>query len=77
LFRVPLLIADRAEMIARLERRVVGIGYIYDPPLDDYAGDEFVEPSAAPEIARRWAGRVFPADPLEAERVMRVVSLGR
>jgi dTDP-4-amino-4,6-dideoxygalactose transaminase len=77
LFRVPLLIDDRAEMIARLERCVVGIGYIYDPPLDDYAGAEFVEPSATPEIARRWARRVFPADPLEAERVMRVAPLGR
>jgi dTDP-4-amino-4,6-dideoxygalactose transaminase len=71
LFRVPLLVDDRAAMIARLERRVVGVGYIYDPPLDEYAGHEFVEPSVAPAVARRWARRVFPADPLEAERVIR------
>jgi hypothetical protein len=71
LFRVPLLVDDRSAMIARLERRIVGIGYIYDPPLDDYAGDEFVEPSAVPEIARGWARRVLPVDPLEADRVLR------
>jgi dTDP-4-amino-4,6-dideoxygalactose transaminase len=71
LFRVPLLVDDRAAMITRLERRIVGIGYIYDPPLDDYAGPEFVELSPALEVARQWARRVFPVDPLEAERVMR------
>ena len=75
LFRVPLLIDDRAALIARLERHVHGIGYIYDPPLDEYAGHDFVEPSTVPGLARRWAQRVFPADPLEADRVMRL--LGR
>jgi hypothetical protein len=71
LFRVPLLVEDRGAMIARLERRILNIGYIYDPPLDDYAGPEFAEPSPAPDVARWWASRVLPVDPLEADRVLR------
>jgi hypothetical protein len=71
LFRVPLLVEDRGAMIARLERRILSIGYIYDPPLDDYAGPEFAEPSPAPDVARWWASRVLPIDPLEADRVLR------
>jgi hypothetical protein len=71
LFRVPLLMEDRGAMIAKLERRILGIGYIYDPPLDDYAGPEFAEPSHAPEVARRWSRRVLPVDPLDAEAILR------
>jgi hypothetical protein len=71
LFRVPVLIDDRRSMIARVERHLLSIGYIYDPPLDDYAGPEFAEPSPTPDVARRWASRVFPVDPLEADRFMR------
>jgi len=41
-------------------------GYIYDPPLDDYAGAEFVEPSPDPTSARWFASHVLPADPLLA-----------
>jgi hypothetical protein len=68
LFRVPVLRDDRAELIPQLERRIRNIGYIYDPPLDDYAGPGLVEPSPEPQAARSWARRVFPVDPLEAER---------
>ena len=75
LFRVPLLVEDRAGLIARLERRILAIGHIYDPPLDDYAGPEFAEPSAAAEVARWWAGRVLPIDPLEADRFLRVAAV--
>jgi hypothetical protein len=71
LFRVPLLVEDRGAMIVRLERRILSIGYIYDPPLDDYAGPEFAEPSPAPDVARWWASRVLPIDPLEADRILR------
>jgi hypothetical protein len=74
LFRVPLLVDDRMALIAKLERRVVNVGYIYDPPLDDYAGPEFAEPSPAPQAARRWASRVLPVDPLEAEQVIRTLA---
>jgi dTDP-4-amino-4,6-dideoxygalactose transaminase len=71
LFRVPLLVPDRDYAVARLERQILGTGYIYDPPLDDYAGPDFAEPSPAPDVARRWARAVLPVDPLEADKVMR------
>ena len=64
---------ERTALISKLERRIRSTGYIFDPPLDDYAGPEFVEPSRAPEVARSWAARVFPADPLDAEQVIRAV----
>lgn len=44
-------------------------GYIYDPPLDDYAGPEFVDPSPTPSAARWFASHVLPADPLLARRI--------
>jgi DegT/DnrJ/EryC1/StrS aminotransferase family len=70
LFRVPLLVDDRDALTVELERRLLGIGYIYDPPLDDFAGPEFAEPSPSPETARSWASRVFPVDPLEADKIL-------
>ncbi len=70
LFRVPLLVDDRKAMMARLERRIHGIGYIYDPPLDEYGAPEFAERSRAPDGARWWASRVVPVDPLEADRFL-------
>jgi dTDP-4-amino-4,6-dideoxygalactose transaminase len=70
LFRVPLLVDDRKEISAELERRLLHIGYIYDPPLDDFAGPEFADPSPSPEAARSWATRVFPVDPLEAHKIL-------
>ena len=73
LFRVPLLVVDRAATISRVERRIHGIGYIYDPPLDDYVGLEFAQASSAPDCARRWASRVFPVDPLEAQVFLRCI----
>lgn len=73
LFRVPLLVDDRPETIAKLERHVLSTGYIYDPPLDDYAGAEFAAASPAPEVARSWCSRVVPVDPLEADAVLRCI----
>ncbi|WP_419667128.1 DegT/DnrJ/EryC1/StrS family aminotransferase [Streptomyces sp. 2-1] len=66
LFRVPLLVHDRDALVQRLVRHGVVAGYIYDPPLDDYAGAEFVEPSSDPSSARWFASHVLPADPLLA-----------
>ena len=66
LFRVPLLVHDRDALVQRLVRHGVVAGYIYDPPLDDYAGAEFVEPSPDPTSARWFASHVLPADPLLA-----------
>jgi hypothetical protein len=77
LLRVPLLLEDRDAVLVSLLRRQIPVGYVYDPPLDDYAGPRFVEPSPDPEVARWWARRVLPVDPLDADRVLGVLgSLG-
>ncbi|MCX4906361.1 DegT/DnrJ/EryC1/StrS family aminotransferase [Streptomyces sp. NBC_00878] len=66
LVRVPLLVHDRDALVDRLVNHGVVTGYIYDPPLDDYAGTEFVDPSPDPTPARWFAAHVLPADPLLA-----------
>jgi hypothetical protein len=66
LFRVPLLVTDREAAGRALAAAGHAFEYVYDPPLDDYAGPEFVEPSTAPEAARWWARHAVPIDPLLA-----------
>ncbi|MEU0457396.1 hypothetical protein ABZ322_31325, partial [Streptomyces sp. NPDC006129] len=73
LFRVPLFVADRDAAMAALARRGVVVGYLYDPPLDDYAGAEFTDPSPAPEAARWFARHALPVDPLRARTVVEVL----
>ncbi len=73
LFRVPLFVADRDAAIAALARRGVVVGYLYDPPLDDYAGAEFTDLSPAPEAARWFARHALPVDPLRARTVVEVL----
>ncbi|MEU4653167.1 DegT/DnrJ/EryC1/StrS family aminotransferase [Streptomyces sp. NPDC023723] len=73
LFRVPLLVADRDAAMAALARRGVVVGYLYDPPLDDYAGAEFTDPSPAPEAARWFARHALPVDPLRAREVIGIL----
>jgi hypothetical protein len=70
LFRVPLLVEDRDTLVERLVHHGVVCGYLYDPPLDDYAGAEFVEPSPDPGPARWFASHVLPADPLQARGII-------
>ena len=70
LFRVPLLVENRDEVRADLDRRGIPTHYIYDSPLDDYAGPEFAEPSPSPNTARWWASHVLPVDPLRAAEVL-------
>ncbi|TPQ16525.1 DegT/DnrJ/EryC1/StrS family aminotransferase [Streptomyces sporangiiformans] len=77
LFRVPLLVHDRDALVQRLVRHGVVSGYIYDPPLDDYAGAEFVEPSPDPSAARWFASHVLPADPLLARKVTNALTRER
>ncbi|MFD4525487.1 DegT/DnrJ/EryC1/StrS family aminotransferase [Streptomyces sp. NPDC058470] len=74
LFRAPLLVHDRDALIDRLVSHGVVTGYVYDPPLDDYAGAEFVEPSPDPAAARWFASHVLPADPLLARRIARALT---
>ncbi|WP_149179101.1 DegT/DnrJ/EryC1/StrS family aminotransferase [Streptomyces sp. TRM49041] len=73
LFRVPLLVADRDAAIAALARHRVTTGYLYDPPLDDYAGAAFTDASPAPAPARWFARHALPADPLGAGTVLSVL----
>ncbi len=73
LFRAPLLVEDRNALVDRLVSHGIISGYIYDAPLDDYAGIEFSDPSPSPAAARWFASHVLPADPLQAGRVMRAL----
>ncbi|QES45622.1 hypothetical protein DEJ49_35685 [Streptomyces venezuelae] len=77
LFRVPLLVQDRDQLVDRLVRHGVVAGYIYDPPLDDYAGAEFVEPSPDPSAARWFAAHTLPADPLLARKITKALTKER
>jgi hypothetical protein len=71
LFRVPLIVEDRDAAAAALEAAGHPFHYVYDPPLDDYAGSAFVDASPAPEAARWWARHVLPVDPLLAGPTLR------
>ncbi|MCT9091861.1 DegT/DnrJ/EryC1/StrS family aminotransferase [Streptomyces sp. ASQP_92] len=73
LFRVPLLVEDRDAARAALARERITVGHLYDPPLDDYAGEDFTEPSPAPEGARWFARHALPVDPLKAARTIAVL----
>ncbi|MFJ9032628.1 DegT/DnrJ/EryC1/StrS family aminotransferase [Streptomyces sp. NPDC102274] len=73
LFRVPLLVEDRDAAIAALAGHRVTTGYLYDPPLDDYAGEVFTDPSPAPGPAAWFARHALPADPRRADQVIAVL----
>jgi hypothetical protein len=73
LFRVPLLVEDRDAAVAALARRGIVTGYLYDPPLDDYAGPEFTELSPRPATARHFARHALPVNPLLAEEAIAVL----
>jgi dTDP-4-amino-4,6-dideoxygalactose transaminase len=70
LLRVPLLVEDRDATALELRRRRINVYFVYDPPLDEYSGPEFSEPSSDPEAARWWGAHVLPIDPHDAERVL-------
>ncbi|MGW2561437.1 DegT/DnrJ/EryC1/StrS family aminotransferase [Streptomyces sp. NPDC001514] len=73
LFRVPLLVENRDAAIAALARHRITTGYLYDPPLDDYASELFTDLSPSPEPARWFARHALPADPLKADRIIAVL----
>ncbi|MFE9675821.1 DegT/DnrJ/EryC1/StrS family aminotransferase [Streptomyces sp. NPDC006259] len=73
LFRVPLFVADRDAAVAALARRGIVVGYLYDPPLDDYAGAGFTDLSPDPAGARWFARHALPVDPLRARQVIDVL----
>ncbi|MFE0651247.1 DegT/DnrJ/EryC1/StrS family aminotransferase [Streptomyces sp. NPDC059534] len=70
LFRVPLLVDDREAATAALARRRITTGYLYDPPLDSYAGEAFTDPSPAPEAAAWFARHALPVDPCRADEIL-------
>ncbi|MFJ6855428.1 DegT/DnrJ/EryC1/StrS family aminotransferase [Streptomyces sp. NPDC091271] len=74
LFRVPLLVADRDAAVAALSRRRITVGYLYDPPLDTYAGPAFTDPSPAPAEAAWFARHALPVDPLRAGAVIEILA---
>lgn len=74
LFRVPLLVEDRDAAIAALARRRITVGYLYDPPLDAYAGELFTDPSPAPGPAAWFARHALPVDPLRAKVAISVLT---
>ncbi|MEU9061959.1 DegT/DnrJ/EryC1/StrS family aminotransferase [Streptomyces sp. NPDC048430] len=74
LFRVPLLVADRDAAVAALARRRITVGYLYDPPLDTYAGTPFTDPSPAPAEAAWFARHALPVDPLRAGPVIEILA---
>ncbi|MET8977568.1 DegT/DnrJ/EryC1/StrS family aminotransferase [Streptomyces sp. NPDC004539] len=70
LFRVPLFVEDRDAAREALARRGIVVGYLYDPPLDDYAGADFTDVSPDPTGARWFARHALPVDPLRAREVI-------
>jgi DegT/DnrJ/EryC1/StrS aminotransferase family protein len=74
LLRVPLLIENRDHVAMELRRRGINVYYVYAPPLDDYFGPDFAEPSPDPEAARWWATHALPINPHDAERVLDLVT---
>jgi hypothetical protein len=77
LLRVPLLIEDRDAVALELRRHGINVYFVYAPPLDEYSGPEFCEPSPLPEAARWWATHILPIDPHDAERVLDLVGKNR
>ena len=77
LLRVPLLVEDRDASALELRRRRINVYFVYAPPLDDYAGPTFCEPSAEPEAARWWADHILPLDPHDVKRVLDLVGRDR
>jgi hypothetical protein len=73
LLRMPLLIEDRDAVALELRRRGINVFFVYAPPLEEYAGPEFCEPSPRPEAAQWWAAHILPVDPYDAERVLDLV----
>ncbi|MFJ5141500.1 DegT/DnrJ/EryC1/StrS family aminotransferase [Streptomyces sp. NPDC088707] len=73
LYRVPLLVDDRDAAVAALARRRITTGYLYDPPLDSYAGEAFTDPSPAPEPGAWFARHALPVDPRRAAEALAVL----
>lgn len=73
LFRVPLFVRDREEVLRHFAARGLHLDYIYDPPLDRYAAPDLAERFPSPDSARAWSRDVLPVDPLRADRFLAIL----
>ncbi len=73
LMRVPLLVESRESIRGKLRESSMSVPYVYFPPLDEYAGTEFCDPSTAPENAQWWGEHVLPIPPLFADKFIGLV----
>jgi dTDP-4-amino-4,6-dideoxygalactose transaminase len=73
LFRVPLFVRQREEVLAHFAGRGLPLDYIYDPPLDLYAAPALAECFPSPEAARGWSRDVLPVDPLRADQFLSIM----
>jgi dTDP-4-amino-4,6-dideoxygalactose transaminase len=74
LFRVPLFVKDREEVLRRFAVRGFSLDYIYDPPLDVYASPQLTEKIPSPVGAERWSRDVLPVDPMYAHRFLHLLT---
>ena len=70
LFRIPLFVSNREEVVRRFAERHVMLDYIYDPPLDVYASPQLAKSVRSAVDAQRWSRDVLPVDPLHANRFL-------
>lgn len=70
LFRVPLFVRDREEVLRRFADRHFSLDYIYDPPLDVYASPRLAEKIPSPVGTECWTRDVLPVDPMYAHRFL-------
>jgi|GEM_PF-998725 len=70
LFKVPLFVQRREQVIADFARHGMELDYIYDPPLDRYADEDLALRIPSPPAALRWSRNVLPVNPLHADRFL-------
>jgi dTDP-4-amino-4,6-dideoxygalactose transaminase len=70
LFRVPIFVRNREEVLRGFKKRHFSLDYIYDPPLDLYAAPQLAENMPSPVEAERWSRDVLPVDPIHANQFL-------
>src|SRR5436190_10254868 len=72
-FRVPLFVRQRDQVLGHFAGQGLHLDYVYDPPLDLYAAPALAEriPSSAPALA--WSRDVLPVDPLRADQFLSIM----
>jgi len=73
LFRVPLFVRQREQVLGHFARRGLHLDYVYDPPLDLYAAPALAERIPSTDAARAWSRDVLPVDPLRTDRFLAIL----